>query len=296
MISSNPLIQALQWHLDQGIDVALMDEPVSFFNDAPQDLPAAPIQTTAQQNHGQPAGTPYKAPPLAPAAPIKKTEVSTLNTEQALSKAIDLAKSANSLEKLKETISNFEELTLKRTASNLVFADGHKDARVMIIGEAPGADEDRSGIPFAGESGTLLDKMFAAISLERKSETPANSLYLSNILNWRPPGNRTPDADEIALSLPFIERHIALVNPDFLILSGNTPLKALIKSKGGILKMRGKWQEYTPQTADIQSGTDAAAREYIPALPMLHPTYILNTPASKRNTWNDLLSLKEKLS
>jgi DNA polymerase len=293
-MNSNPLIQALQWHLDQGIDVALMEEPVSFYSDTPQAAPAQDLASQQQQKQNPPAGAPYVAPPLAPAA-APKTSNSTLTSEEALSKAIALAKSANSLEELKETIAGFDELSIKRTASHLVFADGNKDARVMIIGEAPGADEDRQGIPFVGESGHLLDKMFDCISLNRKSEKTPNSLYISNILNWRPPGNRTPDAHEIALSLPFIERHIALINPEFIVLAGNTPLKALIQSKGGILKMRGKWQEYTPQTCGIQEGTEAAKRESIPALPLLHPTYILRTPVSKRETWGDLLALQERL-
>lgn len=293
-MNSNPLIQALQWHLDQGIDVALMEEPVSFYSDAPQAQAKQTFHQQAPQKQNPPAGAPYVAPPLAPAA-APKTSSSTLTPEEALNKAIALAKSANSLEELKEKISNFDELLIKRTASHLVFADGNKDARVMIIGEAPGADEDRQGIPFVGESGHLLDKMFDCISLNRKSEDAANSLYISNIINWRPPGNRTPDVHEIALSLPFIERHIALVNPEFIVLAGNTPLKTLIQSKGGILKMRGKWQDYTPQTNGVQEGTESAKRESIPALPLLHPTYILRTPASKRETWGDLLTLQERL-
>lgn len=305
-MNNNPLIQALQWHIDQGIDIALDDTPVSFYNSESSDkasqmqhaaepVSAEPVSQDGQQTTPQSA-PPYTAPPLNTTVTTAPISSANSHPEQALAKAIALAKDANSLEELKETILNFDELSIKRTATNIVFADGNKKARVMIVGEAPGADEDRQGLPFVGKSGQLLSHMLKYINLDKASESSDNALYISNIMNWRPPGNRTPDPQEIALSLPFIERHIALINPDFLILAGNTPLKALLHSKNGIIKARGKWQDYTPKTEGIFANTDAAKRKSIPALPILHPAYILHNPITKRDTWKDILSLKKYMN
>jgi uracil-DNA glycosylase family 4 len=167
---------------------------------------------------------------------------------------------------------------LKKGARNLVFSDGNPSARVLILGEAPGVEEDRLGRPFVGRAGQLLDLMFAAIGLARHSSDAATALYITNVMPWRPPQNRDPEPQEIAMMRPFVERHIALVNPDVVVLVGNTPLQAVLNTKG-ILKLRGHW-------------TEALGK---PVLPMTHPAYLLRNPAAKREAWADLLSLQAKL-
>lgn len=186
---------------------------------------------------------------------------------------------ASSLEGLRAELEAFEGCSLKHTAMNLVFADGNPNAKIMLIGEAPGADEDRQGRPFVGVSGQLLDKMLAAIGLDR------TNTYISNVLFWRPPGNRSPTDGEIAACLPFVEQHIALVRPEILLLLGGVPTKTLLHTKDGIMKLRGRWTDYTPP-----SGSP------IRCLPTLHPAYLLRQPAAKRQAWHDLLLVKQELA
>ncbi|MEM6972604.1 MAG: uracil-DNA glycosylase [Pseudomonadota bacterium] len=171
--------------------------------------------------------------------------------------------------------------TLKPAAREFVFSDGKPGARLMIIGEAPGADEDRLGRPFVGRAGKLLDRMLAAIGLDRAAEDPARSVYIANILPWRPAGNRTPTGEEIALFLPVIERHIAVAAPERLLLLGNTPLKALTGTSTGITRARGTWQPHKATG--------------IPALPSFHPAYLLRSPDKKREAWADLLTVAATL-
>ena len=161
--------------------------------------------------------------------------------------------------------------------------------RVMVVGEAPGADEDIQGLPFVGVSGQLLDKMFAAINVSRASNDPATSVYISNILNWRPPGNRTPTDAEIEISLPFIERHIALVRPQILVFAGGVAAKALLGTTEGITKLRGKWREYRPLTLPSDFGYTCRA------MPTYHPSFLLRTPIKKREAWEDLQKIQAEL-
>ena len=161
---------------------------------------------------------------------------------------------------------------------NTVFSDGNPEAKVMLIGEAPGADEDRQGKPFVGVSGQLLDRMMATIGLDR------TSFYITNILFWRPPGNRTPTSTEVASCLPFMKRHIELINPSAIMLVGGLSAKTMLNRTEGILRQRGKWANY-------QLNSERA----IPALPILHPAYLLRQPAAKRQAWMDLLSFQKKL-
>jgi DNA polymerase len=187
---------------------------------------------------------------------------------------------ASSIAALREELLRFEGCALKKTAMNLVFADGNPASSVMFVGEAPGEDEDRQGVPFVGVSGKLLDRMLAAIGLDR------TSVYISNILFWRPPGNRSPTDAETAACLPFAERHIALVQPKILVPLGGVAAKNLLRTKDGITRIRGRWTEYTPHLG----------REDTPpirCLPMYHPAYLLRQPGAKRQAWKDLLLLKK---
>ncbi|HBN31693.1 MAG TPA: uracil-DNA glycosylase [Rhodobacteraceae bacterium] len=198
--------------------------------------------------------------------------------EQAVDIAQQMAKGAADLSALRAAIANYDFCELKKGARNLVFADGNPAARVMIIGEAPGKDEDVEGLPFVGRAGQLLDKMLAAIDMSRRAQTAQDAVYITNVLPWRPPQNRDPEAEEVAMMLPFLKRHIALVAPDFIVPMGNAACRALL-GKSGITRLRGQW----------------AAVDGIPALPMLHPAYLLRTPMAKREAWADLLALKARL-
>ena len=197
----------------------------------------------------------------------------------AVSTARALAAAATNVAELEAAVAGFDGCALKATATRLVFADGNRAAKIMMIGEAPGADEDRQGKPFVGVSGQLLDRMLAWIGLDR------TTTYITNILFWRPPGNRPPTTAEIAACLPFVERHIELVQPQILVLVGGASAKALLNTQDGIIKLRGKWFEFS------RPGLPRP----IPAIATFHPAYLLRTPGQKREAWKDLLAIKRRL-
>lgn len=185
---------------------------------------------------------------------------------------------AQTLEDLRAALLAFEGCSLKYTATNLVFGDGNPKARVMLIGEAPGADEDRQGLPFVGQSGQLLDKMFATIGLTRQN------FYITNIIPWRPPGNRQPTPAEADACLPFVRRHIDLVSPDFLILVGGTATKTLLGGREGIVRLRGAWKDYTSEMG-----------KKMKVIAIFHPAYLLRSPGQKKEVWLDLIKIKHSL-
>lgn len=283
-------LAALQWHVDQGMDEVLADEPGALMRAPSQaDTPSASVQPEPAFADAAPAApraatvqmTSSIATIAAPAAPLQ-------GTPELKNDAIRLACATVTRDDLSAAIAGFEGIGIKKTATHLVFSDGNPSAPVMLIGEAPGADEDRLGRPFVGASGQLLDKILKGIDLDRTREQPEGSIYISNILNWRPPGNRTPTDQEIELSLPFIERHIALVKPKLLILCGGVSAKALLNTNDSISKLRGRWHQYQPRTPGIEGAP-------IPAIATYHPSYLLRTPAQKRAVWQDMLTLKAKL-
>ena len=194
--------------------------------------------------------------------------------------AWDIASQCASIAELEEAVRAFDGCPLKQTATNTVFADGNPDAKIMFIGEAPGADEDRQGTPFVGVNGQLFDKMAASIGLDR------TNIYITNIVFWRPPGNRNPSTGEIAVCLPFVERHIELAGPDILVPLGGPAAKTLLGVRQGITRLRGKWHPY--QTSNMAAPIDA--------LPFFHPAYLLRSPAHKRESWLDLLAIKDRLA
>jgi uracil-DNA glycosylase family 4 len=261
--SQQQLKEALEYQYEVGVDIVVSDEPTDktlFMKEEVLPVPSsAPIEkklTSASISTGK----------LFPVA-------------QSVEDAQRLAQNATTLEELRTALESFDGCLLKKTATNLVFSAGNPKARVMLVGEAPGADEDRQGVPFVGMSGQLLDRGLAAIGLDR------TNTYISNILPWRPPGNRQPTPLETAMCLPFIERHIELVSPLFLILAGGTAAKTLLKTTEGIVKLRGRWHSY--QSSGLQSP--------IKALATFHPAYLLRSPGQKRFFWLDLLSLKKEL-
>lgn len=263
-------LAALDWYLDHGVDEALGET-----TDKPKQETVASIAPSANVN--------VISKTAEASAPI-----SLLGKSDARDAAIKLAAQANTLEELRQAIAEFEGIAIKKTATNLVFCDGNPQSTVMLVGEAPGADEDRLGKPFVGISGQLLDRILKCIDLSRLEEDTKRSVYISNILNWRPPGNRTPSPAEVDVSLPFIERHIALVNPKILILCGGVSAKALLASGDGISKLRKSWRTYQTLTPGLGVGVA------IPCLATYHPAYLLRTPSQKKAVWEDILTVDAK--
>lgn len=281
-----PLAALLRWYDDSGVDLCIDERPVDRFALARQKAaepapvppqPAAPARGPADGAAARPS-TPRTSSDTA--SDLRSAAEMPLGTAAAAAKAQSLAAGCHSLEALKEAIAGFDGLSLKTTATNLVFADGNPASGFMLIGEAPGADEDRLGLPFVGASGKLLDRMLAAIGRGRESA------YITNIVNWRPPGNRKPQPQEIAVSLPFIERHIELVNPAIVLLLGDTAARALLAKEIGISKLRGQWHALKlPRLS-----------RPIPVMATFHPAFLLRTPAQKRQSWRDMLSAHDRVA
>jgi uracil-DNA glycosylase family 4 len=266
----------LRWYVEQGVDEATGEEPIDRFA-APPPAPAAAAVAPAAPAARAP--TPLRAPP-PPLPPLPQARAPVpLESPQLVEDARTLAEGCSTLAELEAAIRGFEGCALKRTAKNTVFADGTPGAPVMIVGEAPGGDEDRLGKPFVGVSGQLMDRMMASIGLTRDG-----GFYITNILFWRPPGNRTPTTAEQGMCLAFTRRHIELARPKVLVLAGGVAVKAVLDTTEGITRLRGKWTSYT-----LGDGTT------IPTMPTFHPAYLLRTPASKRQSWQDLLAIDKKL-
>ncbi len=262
MPTPEQLLSALEWQLAAGADEAIAEAAgLSKWGTIPRSPKVQPSHDFNKDLSINHLGTVLTKPPRLAVESKPPTIV------------------AQSLSTLREELLHFDGCALKHTAINLVFSDGNPEASVMLIGEAPGEDEDRQGKPFVGVSGKLLDRMMATIGLDR------SSFYISNILFWRPPGNRSPTDSEIAACLPFAEKHIALVKPQILVLLGGVAAKSLLRTKEGITRIRGRWMEYTPPNG-----------EPIPCLPIYHPAYLLRQPSAKRQAWSDILLLKKRIN
>ncbi len=271
MSDLSSLTELVRWYVAMGADEAIGEVPV--------DRLAPPVPAAA------PAPTGTVAPASSPASSAMPASVAVspakLPASAATLSARQLAAAASTLEELAAAVAAFDGCALKRTATNTVFADGKAGAPVMVIGEAPGADEDRIGRPFVGRSGQLLDRMLAAIGLDRE-----HSAYITNVLFWRPPGNRKPTNEEIAACLPFVWRHIALLNPRFVLLCGGTATSAVLGRPDGITKLRGRWFDLEVEGLERP----------VPALATYHPSFLLRAPARKGEVWRDLLELQSRLS
>jgi uracil-DNA glycosylase len=266
---SEAALALLRWYLEMGADAAIADQPVNRL--AP---PAPPPASSAGPTE------PEMAPPQSVRAVAASPPAAFADSlGEAAQSARLLAARADTLAALEAAIAGFDGCALKRTATNTVIAAGNPTAPVMIIGEAPGADEDRIGRPFVGRAGQLLDRMLAAIGLDRQG------VLITNVIYWRPPGNRTPTADEIAACLPFVLRHVALVRPKLLVLAGGTAARALLPPGPGITRLRGRWFDLAIPGLD----------QPVPTLPMFHPSFLLRAPERKREAWRDLLALRARL-
>lgn len=274
----------LAWYLDAGVDEAIGEEPLDRYAlvKAAQAQRAAQAEAMLKESRTeQDAPTPQKPGRGTPAPSLAQVRPADTGVgEEAMKSAVDLAGGAKSLDELREALEGFDGCPLKKTAMNLVFGDGDPDARVVFIGEAPGADEDRQGIPFVGASGRLLDKMIGSIGLQRAD------VFISNTVFWRPPGNRTPNQGEIAVCLPFVERIIELIDPAVLITVGGPATHSLLAQQGSVSRLRGRW--FTYETPRMSHPIAASA--------MYHPAYLLRTPAQKRQAWADMLGIKAKLA
>ena len=263
-------LAVLRWLMEAGADEAVNEAPVNRFAQ-PQSNPRPATSAGARV----PADK--SRPPLETKAQTSAQAVS-LSTAPGAARA--LAQSCTTLAELKTALMNFEGCELKRHATNTVFADGDPSGRIMLIGEAPGRDEDIQGLPFVGRAGKLLDLMLAEIGLNRRK------VYITNVLNWRPPQNREPSPEEAAACLPFLHRHIELVDPKLMILLGAVSVRHVLGLTEGITRVRGRWNFY--QSVPLNSR--------IPVMPTLHPAYLLRQPAAKRLAWRDLLAAAEKMS
>jgi uracil-DNA glycosylase family 4 len=270
----------LAFYVEAGVDAVLQEEPVDRFADQAQrapvpagssTAPAKPARTSllagvSAANLSRPAVVPQPAPDAPPSA------------DAAIMAARELARSAASLEDLRALLDTFEGCGLRKTAKQLVFAAGNPQARVMFVGEAPGREEDLEGVPFVGRSGQLLDRIMAAVGLDRESA------YIANVIPWRPPGNRTPTPQETQTCLPFTLRQIELADPDILVCLGGPSAQTLLGIKDGIRKSRGRWHAFH------------TGRREIRAMATFHPAYLLRTPIEKRFVWRDFLAIKKALA
>ncbi|HVH75167.1 MAG TPA: uracil-DNA glycosylase [Stellaceae bacterium] len=253
----------LVWSVEMGADDAIADTPPDRF--------AAPAASAA--------GKSLAAAAEVPAATVAPPRALAESLAEAAQSARLIAARADTVEALGLAITQFDGCALKRTATNTVFVDGNPQAPVLLLGEGPGAEEDRTGRPFVGRAGQLLDRMLAAIGLDR------GGVLISNVVYWRPPGNRTPSAAEIAACLPFVMRLVVLVRPKVLVLLGGTAAQALLPQGQGITRLRGRWFDLAVPGLD----------EPVPTLPMFHPSFLLRTPERKREAWRDLVALKARL-
>lgn len=266
------LRELLAFYAEAGVDAALTEEPANRF--AADETRAAPA--TLQSDRQRPAAKTAEQN-QAPVFTASRMAVAVPDEGQ-VALARKRAEKAATLDELRQHMAEFEGCNLKFTAKNLVFADGNPAADVMLVGEAPGRDEDLEGLPFVGRSGQLLDRMLAAIGLDRQS------VYIANVIPWRPPGNRTPTPQETEICRPFIERQVELVSPKILVTLGGPSAKTLLNATEGVLRLRGTWKAHV-----TASGTS------IPAMPTLHPAYLLRNPAHKKLAWRDFLEVKAKL-
>ncbi len=273
-LSRQDAAELLKWYVEMGADEAVGDAPVDRYAlsaeaakaPPPTAAPAAPRKSALPPRQlSEPRATPAPAPGT------------TGSADEMGASARERATACTTLEELRAALESFDECALKRTAKNLVFSDGNPDGRVMFIGEAPGRDEDIQGKSFVGRSGQLLDRMLAAIGLDR------DSVYIANVIYWRPPGNRDPSPVEMAQCRPFIKRQIELADPQIIVPIGAVPARELIGTTSGILRLRGQWKSYAVNDREV------------PVMPSLHPAYLLRQPAQKKLAWRDMLAIRRKL-
>jgi uracil-DNA glycosylase family 4 len=314
-------VAVLEWLIEMGADEVVGDEPINRFIQRPEALSTGPPERSSRLEHvpakpthfadknmlqhlesapdlssrRMPGPTPQRddsrrsGPGRTMGPGLRRDDAIGGGRDHAIAggNAVDDAKSiaaaCHSLDDVIAALSRFDACPLKRTATNLALCDGNPEAHVMCVGEAPGRDEDLQGKPFVGRSGQLLDRMLEEIGLKRDAPDPARSVFITNVIFWRPPGNRTPTEQETLMCLPFLRRTIEVLRPRFILCLGATPTQRLTGRTDGILKLRGKWFDF-----DLGGGK-------VPLLATLHPAYLLRQPSNKRLAWRDLLALRKAL-
>lgn len=269
------LARLLRWYAEMGVDIAVDEAPHDRFADGAKEMARAAAATPVLPPAPLAAARSWDAPPQRLSAP----PAAALTQEAAVETARQAAGAAKTLEELRAALEAFDGSSLKRRAGRLVFDAGNPKARIMMVGGAPGDEEDRQGAAFIGRAGQLLDKMLASIGLDRAQ------VYLANVVPWRPPGNQTPSAAAIAVCLPFLERQIALANPDILVCMGDAAVQGVLGLRDSAMRARGGWFDYTMQR-------EGGARR-IQALAMPQPDYLLKSQTAKRFAWSDLRALKK---
>ena len=262
--------ELLAFYQEAGVDATVGETPIDrFAEEVPAPRPA---------ESPRPAPPPPRAAPGLPLEPSRPPPAPPASPDAAVMTARDAARNAESLDVLRTILDRFEGCALRATATQLCFARGNPQARIMFVGEAPGYEEDKAGLPFVGRSGRLLDRMLAAIGLDE------TSVYIANIVPWRPPGNRTPTPQESSICLPFLMRQIELANPDVLVCLGGPSAQTLLNTREGILRTRGRWFKFDTGTREIR------------AIASLHPAYLLRQPLQKRLAWRDFLAIRKALA
>ncbi len=287
-------LDALRFYDEAGVDIALEEGPVDRFaasadrvadrviDESGKEAPDRRGETMTGPQQGLRSDDPPMNKPPPDRSPARRpdpapVEAAVIPSEASVMAAREAASSAKTLDELAATLAAFKGCNLRNTATKLVFADGNPEARIMFVGEAPGREEDLQGLPFVGRSGQILDRMLAAIGLDRKTA------YIANVIPWRPPGNRTPTPQETEICRPFITRQIELADPDILVLLGGAAAKTLFETSEGILRLRGKWREFD------------TGRRTIRAMATLHPAYLLRQPPQKKLAWRDFLAIRDAL-
>ena len=284
-ISEHEIIAMLEWYKVSGVDEAVIAQPSNWFawqerqiQPARSSRPALRERVPVGDARGNGPGRAAGRDAGRDTAPAVVRSSPTTPPDQAVLEAREIARSAQTMDDLEKGLRSFEACGLSKTATNLCFYRGSQDADIMVIGDAPGREDDIEGKPFIGEAGALLDKMLGAIDLDE------TAVHITNVIYWRPPGNRTPTPQEIQICQPFLARQLELVSPKIVVCLGGTSAKAMLNSSEGIMRIRGKWRDFK------YSG------KTISAMAILHPTYLLRTPAAKRLAWSDLLSIRAKLN
>lgn len=269
-------LAALSWLVDAGADEAVLDEPVNRLV-ARTPAAAASPSVAAREPVRSLAPSSFEKTFSRPMPQAEKKSAPTVESDS-VGSAMEIVARCNSLAELKAAMESFDGCALKKSATNTVFADGTLAHRIMLIGEAPGRDEDKQGLPFVGRAGQLLDKMLASIGLDRKTNA-----YITNVINWRPPDNRDPTPEEVAICRPFLRRHIELVNPGIIILLGAVSARHVLGLSDGIMRLRGHWKEYF------------VGGQMVPVMPTLHPAYLLRRPIDKKLAWRDLQAIQDRI-
>lgn len=264
--------QILRWYIEAGVDEAIGGQPVDRFALSTARAAEPPRATNPASGPGsRPA--PTRPPVTASPSPALRQSAAPV------SQSAQLAQACTTIEDLKKAVEAYDGCALKRTCQRTVFSDGNPKARIMLVGEAPGREEDEQGLPFVGPSGKLLDRMLASIGLDR------DKVYITNVIYWRPPGNRKPEPSEVDQCLPFMQRQIELIDPAVMMFLGGAAAAALLGKAEGVTKLRGKWHDYAA----------SGLQRPLPSLPTYHPAYLLRTPIHKREAWRDMITLQKRL-